>query len=205
MLLYNLMVSKLEALNYKVKTFFKRHSFISTKEKHDLIETCRLRYCPLIFIETGTFLGDTVHAFLHKFHKIYSIELSKDLAKEAAIRFKPYDHVEILQGDSSTVLLELVPNIKDQAFFWLDGHYSSEFYIGNRFIKTAKGEKNTPILEELDIILSSPVQHVILIDDARLFNGKNDYPSLKSIRQMVSSSKHYYKLIVDKDIIQILP
>ena len=38
--------------------------------------------------------------------------------------------------------------------------------MGDTWIKTAKGEKNTPIEKELDIILSSSINHVILIDNA---------------------------------------
>jgi hypothetical protein len=43
--------------------------------------------------------------------------------------------------------------------FWLDRHYSGGF--------TAKGEKDCPIIEELDAISNgSHLKHSILIDDA---------------------------------------
>jgi hypothetical protein len=51
--------------------------------------------------------------------------------------------------------------------FWLDGHFCGGV--------SAHGDKGTPILEELNLILSHRVkEHVILIDDARLFNGTFD-------------------------------
>ena len=91
------------------------------------------------------------------------------------------------------------------ALFWLDGHYSSEFFYNGEYIITAKADKNTPIEEELDIILNSKYLNIILIDDARLFNGENDYPTITNIKQKLISSERNYTLQVFDDIIHILP
>jgi len=96
-------------------------------------------------------------------------------------------------------------DLESPVLFWLDGHYSSEFFYKEELIRTAKGEKDTPIEEELDIILRSSVEAIILIDDARLFNGKNHYPTIKAIKKKVKSYKMDGKVFVKKDIIHIIP
>ena len=158
-----------------------------------------------ILVETGTFLGDNVDFFKDSFDKVYSIELSEELANKAIKRFKGQKNVQILQGDSGEILNDLILNFKEPALFWLDGHYSSEFFLNGEYIKTARGDKNTPIEKELNILLNAPQQHIILIDDARLFSGLNDYPSIALIRKKVKTSIYPYQLIVESDIIRLIP
>ena len=135
-----------------------------------------------IFIETGTFHGETIDACKSLFKKLYSIELSQELFKMATIKFKDTKKVTILQGDSGEVLGGVIKGIDERCLFWLDGHYSE----GN----TAKGSLNTPILKELTSILNHPVKnHIILIDDARCFNGTDDYPTLEYLKSFIKESK----------------
>ncbi len=194
----------------KVKTKIRR---ILTKEvtppsyeyKRSEIDNIRQKYSLHILVETGTFLGDTIEFFKPFFKKLYSIELAEDLARDAQQRFANDHHVRILQGDSGEVLKSLIKEIDEPALFWLDGHYSSEFFLGDKFIKTGKGKKDTPIEEELNVILSSSIKHLILIDDARLFVGENDYPSLPQLKKLVARHNRAYQLEVKNDIIYILP
>lgn len=80
--------------------------------------------------------------------------------------------------------------------FWLDGHYSGE--------GTAKGDKETPILEELKCILNkNDYKHVILIDDARLFGNVCDYPSIDELNKFIISKDLDIDLVVDNDIIKL--
>lgn len=57
---------------------------------------------------------------------------------------------------------------------------------------------------ELNAILSSKCEHIILIDDAREFNGSNDYPSIQ-IFDSVIREKGYFnsKISLEDDIIRI--
>lgn len=146
-------------------------------------------------IETGTYNGDMVYAQLKNFKTIYSIELGKDLYEKAVNRFAKQKHVTIIHGDSGKVFIDLIPKIKDRAIFWLDGHYSA----GN----TAKGEKDCPIFEELNAILKSQYEHVLLIDDARCFNGEGDYPTIKGLSDYILSKKSNSKIEVKEDIIRV--
>ena len=148
-------------------------------------------------IETGTFKGQMVSAQIVFFDKIISIELSPELHQKAKNKFSDNPNVDILQGDSGIVLHEIMSNLDKQCLFWLDGHYSG----GN----TAKGTKECPIYEELEAILSSDLEHIILIDDARLFIGENDYPTINELTAFISKFDCSYKLQQSNDIIRLTP
>lgn len=155
------------------------------------------QYKPGILVETGTLLGDMVEAMKSRFQRIYSIEISPELARRAKQRFAGDSHVEIIENDSAIALKELVPMLDGPALFWLDGHYSG----GN----TGKGEKETPIMEELETVLASALPHVVLVDDARCFGTEKDYPSLAELETFVKSRRPDVRLFVKHDCIHILP
>lgn len=191
--------------NRIIKYFNKPIAPPSYEIKRAILANCTEQYDLNILVETGTFLGDTVEFFKKKFKSIYSIELSEELARKANMRFENDDNITIIQGDSGKELSSLVNQFNEPALFWLDGHYSSEFFVGEEYIKTGRGEKDTPVEQELKVILGSTLNHVILIDDARLFLGLNDYPSILKIKQIVKKLKNNYLLKVENDIIHITP
>jgi hypothetical protein len=197
----------LRKIKYKLERIFVKEVEPPPYElKREIMESYRDKYKLKILIETGTFFGDTVEYFKNKFEKVYSIELAEDLAKKAQKRFENDANVKIIHGDSGTVLKSLVKEIKEPVLFWLDGHYSSEFFVGDEFIKTARTDKDTPIEEELNAVLGAGINHVILIDDARGFNGLGDYPSISSIKRKVKTFKGgAYACKVETDIIHIYP
>jgi hypothetical protein len=164
--------------------------------KQLVIEEFQKKYNINIMVETGTYKGDMVYAMKDKFKQIFSIELGLDLWKSACKRFRNDNHITILQGDSGKVLVDLVPKITDKAIFWLDGHYSAGI--------TSKGEKDCPIFEELSSILSSEINHVLLIDDARCFNGTGDYPTVEKLTEYILSRKALSKINVENDIIRAI-
>ncbi len=176
-------------------------------KKRQVILQYKEKYKSDILVETGTFLGATAAALKEYFKNIYTIELQEDLAKKCIERFKDESSIEVFQGDSSVLLKEILPKLNSNTLFWLDAHYSTEFFVGTDFIKTAKGEKETPIIEELEIILSGGLKNnIILIDDARCFNGENDYPKLNGLKEYLNKKGVLNKQIgVKKDIIRIVP
>ena len=136
-----------------------------------------------------------VFAMQNEFEKIYSIELSHLFFQKAKMRFKKYSNVTLLEGDSGKMLKELIPQITCPSLFWLDGHYSGGL--------TAKGDKECPVYEELANILSSEIDHTILIDDARLFIGQNDYPTIQELEKFVLELKPGWSFTLEKDAIII--
>jgi hypothetical protein len=165
--------------------------------KQKAIREYQNKYGLEILVETGTYLGEMVEAQKNNFKKIFSIELSKKLSGKAARKFRNYPHITIIYGDSSNELKSLVPIFDHPALFWLDGHYSEGI--------TAMGEKECPVKEELEIILKSRVSHVILIDDARMFNGTHDYPTIDQIKSLTNKSGKSYQIEVKDDIIRLIP
>jgi hypothetical protein len=149
-----------------------------------------------VLVETGTYFGDMVEATLNDFTAIYSIELSKLLYKKAVKKFKLHNKVNLLQGDSAQILPNILKKVEQPTLFWLDAHYSEGI--------TAKGDTNTPILDELKAILKHPVRnHLILIDDAREFTGKSDYPTIVQIQDLVSEYWPKARVVVQNDVIRI--
>jgi len=156
------------------------------------------RYGIKILIESGTYMGAMVEAQKKIFNKIISIELSSELYNLAIEKFKNDKNVTIIQGDSGVVLPVILEKIDSPAIFWLDGHYSYGI--------TARGNKECPILEELDAILNCKIlNHIILIDDARCFNGKGDYPAIDQLIDFIKNKNRNYKVEVKYDIIRCLP
>lgn len=163
--------------------------------KQNTILEYQKKYASSVLIETGTFMGDMVEAQKKRFEKIISIELDKVLFENATERFKNDKNITIVQGDSGKVLSELLNRINEPAIFWLDGHYSSGI--------TAKGDKECPIIEELNAIFDSKISnHVILIDDARCFLGIGDYPTIEDLTKYIKSKNEKYQIEVKHDIIR---
>ncbi len=156
------------------------------------------RFGTSILVETGTYLGDMVYAMKDHFERVVSIELADIFYEHATRRFRMYPNVQIIQGDSGATLSEVISAESRPCLFWLDGHYSAGL--------TAKGEAETPVMKELESILSQKDRgHVILIDDARCFDGTHDYPTIEAVRSFVGDLAPGYELSVKDDIIRITP
>lgn len=151
-----------------------------------------------ILVETGTYYGDMIEAMKEVFERLYSIELSHELYEKAKKKFKGVSNIELINGDSGVELLVLMNKIHEPALFWLDGHYSGGV--------TAKGEKDTPVLEELHQILNAPEKgHVIIIDDARFFGTDPAFPSLDELKDFINSKRSDLDIVVQDDSIIISP
>ena len=166
--------------------------------KQQTLKTISKRYGLKILVETGTYYGDMVEAMKDVFNQLYSIELSTELYKKAKKRFKGEKHIELICGDSGLELMNLMSKIDQPTLFWLDGHYSAGV--------TAKGEKDTPIYEELNHILNSTDKgHVIIIDDARCFGADPNYPSIKELCDFIKSKRANLDIVIQDDCIRVIP
>jgi hypothetical protein len=149
-----------------------------------------------VFVETGTFRGDTLDYLQPELGELYSVELSEKLHAEAFERFRGNEKIRLLQGDSGKVLRELIPTITKPALIWLDAHYSAKV--------TAHGDLETPILAELEAIFHlSKAKHIILIDDVRDFLHNPNYPSLDAVKSM--ALKYHYSFESRFELIRLLP
>lgn len=162
--------------------------------KESIVKDYIERFSIDIFIETGTYEGIMAHAIAPHVKQIYTIELDEKLHEFAKKNLKDKDNVHLFIGDSSVVLPEILWVIKKPCLFWLDAHYSGGI--------TAKGDTETPILKELETILKSPYDHIILIDDARLYTGEGDWPSLDELRTVIRKAHPDWVFEVEDDIIR---
>jgi hypothetical protein len=164
--------------------------------KHRVIREHAARSGARALVETGTFYGQTTFALRNDFDHIDTIELSEDLFRKARRRLRGWRHIHVWQGDSAMVLPEVLATLDEPAVFWLDAHYSDGI--------TARGESDTPIMRELELILAHPVAgHAVLIDDARCFVGKGDYPTLEVVRALVERKRPELAFEVEDDIIRM--
>jgi hypothetical protein len=147
-----------------------------------------------VFVETGTFLGDTVATLHPLFEWVYSIELDEALAARAQARFRRCGNVQIIHGDSATEIPRLLPKIAGRpCLFWLDGHFSGGF--------TALGEAETPIVHELEAVAPFPGAKAVLIDDAREFGPNVNYPALADVENLAKRFRFSFE--VRDDIIRL--
>ncbi len=147
------------------------------------------------FVETGTYLGLTA-AFLAAAYKVvHTIELDRSLYENARRRLRQHPNVHCYHGDSTAVIKDILPGIDHPAVFWLDAHYTGGI--------TTRAGVNTPVMGELSAIFAHPVEtHLILIDDARWFVGRNGYPDVRKLHAFVRDNSPYDMCIHD-DIIRI--
>lgn len=166
--------------------------------KQRILQQYAEQYDLRVFVETGTYYGDMVQAMLSHFDALFSIELSPELHRLASRRFKSHPHVHLILGDSADSLPGVVGNLSQAALFWLDGHYSGGV--------TARGNKETPILDELGHLLVSSIKnHVIIIDDAHLFGTNAAYPSIDALRTFIFSTRQDVSMEVLEGIIRVTP
>jgi len=130
------------------------------------------------------------------FDRIYSIEFVPELAERAKRKFARDQHVRIFRGDSRIVMPEVLALLTGPALFWLDAGYYG--WVG---IRTKINEQR--LSAELEIILSHPYPHMILLDDARGLTGQDGIPSVGDVKAYVESKFPQRSVEVKFDIMRI--
>lgn len=154
------------------------------------------------FIETGTHLGNTAYWSSQKFGQVITLEYSTEMYQQATQKYGNVENIKFLQGDSRVLLQEIVSSLKQPSMFWLDAHWSGGQTYGE--------EDECPLLEELEIINASPYDHIILIDDARLFLSPPPAPhriehwsDISAVIDCLNLVKNRYTVIIEDVIISV--
>jgi hypothetical protein len=152
-----------------------------------------------IFVETGTYIGETVNVAKNYFERIHTIEIKEQDYNLAKKRFSRDSNVTCHLGDSSIILNHVCKTLDKPTCFWLDGHYSGG--------GTGKGAKNIPLYEELEVIMKECKQPcLVLVDDCRLFEKTDPYvdgweainvPSILRIVSPRMKSNSFYPSVLD--------
>jgi hypothetical protein len=140
-----------------------------------------------VWVETGTYMGQTTEVLSRDTSRVISIEPSLELAQRAKLLFAQNQNVQIVNGLSENELpsiLEALPSDSFNVAFWLDGHYSEG--------PTHLGPIETPIVQELRVIeaqLEKFQEVTIFIDDFRCFvNRQTDYPQTSFLSTWADSN-----------------
>jgi hypothetical protein len=151
------------------------------------------------FVETGTFLGETIFKMEPFFEKLHTIEIKQEFYLRALTNYRG-NKITFHLGDSSVKLEPVCKGLDKPTLFFLDGHWSA----GN----TGKGKKDCPLYEELDNIIKHCNQKcLIIIDDIRLFGkGPNkgneicnwEDINVKTILSIVKNKVNKYYFIDSK-------
>jgi hypothetical protein len=153
------------------------------------------RYRLRTLVETGTYTGEMVQAMSDHVDRLISIEVDPPLHARAVMRFAGQPHIRLLLGDSATLLPGVLESLTEPALFWLDGHY-----MGGA---AGRGAEDTPVIAEMTALVGHSVRgHVVLIDDARLFDGTGGYPPLEEFTAWVKQQRPGTTIRTDGDIIR---
>jgi predicted O-methyltransferase YrrM len=140
-----------------------------------VVSICRILEAEM-FVETGTYRGDTSAAASRFVDEVITVEIDVRLAELARRRFAQ-GNVSVLTGDSGDLMAEIVRRSEGKSvLYWLDGHFSAGVTGGN--------ESLPPLKRELDDIMPSlQPGSLVLIDDVREF-GSNGYPTVNDMNDI---------------------
>lgn len=159
-----------------------------------------------LFVETGTFRGDTLEAMKSEFQDLISIELSPDLYSQALDRFRDEQNIRLIKGNSAEALRGILDSVRGRStLFWLDAHWCVA-------TGTAGETSQCPLLDELKAIGELNDTSVVLIDDARLFMAPpsaphevSQWPTFDQILQQLRSMAPAHEIMIVNDVIALFP
>lgn len=171
-----------------------------------LIDILRRALPVEVFVETGTFEGDTVAAVAGRFSEVHSIELSNEYFRRAQERFAENAHVHIHHGDSAHLLGGIRKRVGERgAIYFLDAHWCVAH-------ETAGEESQCPLLAEVRALHPLGKSSVLLIDDARLFLAPppkpheiSHWPSLDELMRALRRLSATHEVMVLNDVIAYYP
>jgi hypothetical protein len=125
----------------------------------DLIAQLREAYDIPLFVETGTYEGDTALWASSVFPRVITIERSAAQHERAVRRLAAASNVVCMLGDSRTQLAEIAAGLDGPAVFWLDAHWSGGETYGS-------GDE-CPLLGELAALAAARAPRFVFVDAVR--------------------------------------
>jgi len=146
------------------------------------------------FVETGTYLGDTLGWAAHHFERVWTVEIDATYLGNARERYRQLTNITYFLGDSTTELPRICERLVGPAVFWLDAHAGAGFFAP---------EDRCPLLAELETVAMSPLEHLVFVDDARAFVAPppppfnyQTWPSLDEVLAVMAKRRDYHAVII---------
>lgn len=157
-----------------------------------------------VFVETGTNRAETAVWASKNFERVFTIEANELFHQRALEAFGDRKNIQFLKGDSRVHIKSLLASLPEPAIFWLDAHWCGEDTFG----KT----EECPVVGELELLNTSEVNHIVLIDDARLFlapppppHEASHWPDIATICGLLSARATNRYVVVHHDVIIAVP
>lgn len=152
------------------------------------------------FVETGTFMGNTARWASNHFKHVFTIEFAESIYRQAVAAHAGVPQITFLFGHTREKLAEVVPQLGAPAIFWLDAHWSDGATYG-------AGDE-CPVLDEIAIIVGASADHIILIDDARMFlappprpHETSAWPDIAAVTQALDARGPRYTVVLEDVIV----
>lgn len=166
------------------------------------------------FVETGTYLAETLMSVSPNFLYNWSIEAQESCFQHSLIRTQHpvRKNVKLFHGESPEILPEILseidkrPESDKRCVFFLDAHFSG------RINDAAESQANThtseiyghcPLIQEIEEIgKHKEKNHMILIDDIRMM-GTPGWPTIEKTLESLKSinQKYSFRYCTDLDIL----
>lgn len=166
----------------------------------------RDQYGLKVLIETGTYKAESSMWAAQHFETVITVEGDSDRYMKTVSGLRnPPANLTFTLGDSRTVLANLLADVDAPCLLWLDAHW-----CGGGAVEAYTLKDECPLREEIHAILNSKYaeQHVLMIDDARLFTAPPPYPhhaeqwpSYEEIAVLLAPRRVY----IDGDVIYAEP
>jgi len=174
-----------------------------------LIETSKIKF----FVETGTFLAETLMAVSPNFTYNWSVEAQENCFRNCQVRTQDpiRKNIKLFLGESPETLpiilseLNERPETDKRCIFFLDAHFSGAVDANASDIKTHFSEQhgNCPLIQEIEEIgKHEEKNHLILIDDIRMM-GTEGWPTIEETLESIKSINENYsfRYCTDLDIL----
>ncbi len=171
----------------------------------NLVTALRTQLPLKVFVETGTFRGDTTAAVANSFPEIHTVEFSRAIFDQTAERLRGLANVNMIFGSSPDALLQMREKLKSESvLYWLDAHWCGGSTSGEQY--------ECPLLAELSAIAALNEKSVILVDDARFFiapppepHSVSGWPMLGEVIDGLRALSSKHKLWIINDVIIFAP
>ena len=167
--------------------------------KHDILRSNTLENC--LWIESGTYYGDTTNVLSKIANKVISIEADERLSNFAKKKFEKTKNIEVILGKSEDLLKNILKKnyIYKNVCIYLDAHLCQDHLINKKTF--GNEETGTPIKKELNSIENEKNNFDninLLIDDIRLFDANfQNYPSKNYLVDWCEKNSFKWEILQD--------